>query len=63
MMGVDGVKQNQLMYISLDDLVPQDHLLRDIRKKVDFTFIYRNIMHNAISMNIYPLLEVVEVYW
>lgn len=32
MMGIDGVKQNQLMYITLDDLVPQDHPLRDIRK-------------------------------
>jgi transposase len=45
MMGVDGVKQNQLMYICLDDLVPQDHLLRDIRKKVDFTFIYEKVQH------------------
>ncbi|MBE1446889.1 hypothetical protein GGC63_006396, partial [Paenibacillus sp. OAS669] len=44
-MGIDGVKQNQLMYISLDDLVPQDHLLRDIRKKVDFTFIYEKVQH------------------
>ncbi|MCQ6564121.1 IS1182 family transposase, partial [Paenibacillus mendelii] len=29
----------------LDDLVPQDHLLRDIRKKVDFTFIYEKVQH------------------
>jgi transposase len=33
------------MYICLDDLVPQDHLLRDIRKKVDFTFIYEKVQH------------------
>ncbi|MCU6793771.1 IS1182 family transposase [Paenibacillus sp. WQ 127069] len=45
MMGVDGDKQNQLMVINLDDLVPQDHLLRDIRKKVDFTFIYEKVRH------------------
>ncbi|WP_186446270.1 transposase [Paenibacillus cremeus] len=45
MMGVDGAKQNQLMYISLDDLVPQDHLLRAIRKKVDFTFFYEKVQH------------------
>ncbi|TVY07165.1 transposase [Paenibacillus cremeus] len=45
MMGVDGAKQNQLMYISLDDLVPQDHLLRAIRKKLDFTFIYEKVQH------------------
>jgi transposase len=45
MMGIDGDKQNQLMYINLDDLVPQDHLLRDIRQKVDFTFIYEKVRH------------------
>jgi transposase len=43
MMGVDGDKQNQLMYMNLDDLVPQDHLLRDIR--LDFTFIYEKVQH------------------
>lgn len=45
MMGVDENKQNQLMFINLDDLVPQDHLLRDIREKVNFTFIYEKVQH------------------
>lgn len=45
MMGIDKDKQNQLMYISLDDLVPQDHLLRDIKQKIDFTFIYGKVQH------------------
>jgi len=44
-MGVDGDKQNQFMYINLDDLVPQDHLLRDIRERIDFTFIYQKVQH------------------
>ncbi|SEB61034.1 IS1182 family transposase [Paenibacillus sp. GP183] len=45
MMGVDKDKQNQFMYVSLDDLVPQDHLLRDIRNKLDFSFIYEKVQH------------------
>ncbi|MDF2651514.1 MAG: hypothetical protein K0Q73_7319 [Paenibacillus sp.] len=45
MMGVDKDKQNQLMYISLDDLVPKDHLLREIKNKIDFSFIYKKVQH------------------
>ncbi len=36
-------KQNRLMYINLDDYIPQDHLLRAIRKSVDFGFIYDKV--------------------
>lgn len=35
---LDG--RNQMAIISLDDLVPQDHLLRKIDRVIDFTFIY-----------------------
>lgn len=45
MMGMDKDKQNQMMFINLDDLVPQDHLLRVIRQKIDFTFIYEKMQH------------------
>lgn len=33
------------MYIGLDDLVPQDRLLRGIRKNVDFTLVYEKVQH------------------
>ena len=36
-------KQNRLMYINLHDYVPQDHLLRAIRKAIDFRFIYDKV--------------------
>ncbi|WP_157276809.1 hypothetical protein [Paenibacillus sp. Soil766] len=45
MMGVDKNKQDQLMYISLDDLVPKEHLLRVIKNKIDFSFIYTKVQH------------------
>ena len=33
-------KKGQIQMISLDQLVPEDHLLRKIDKYVDFSFIY-----------------------
>lgn len=33
-------KKTQLQMISIDELVPEDHLLRKIDKYIDFTFIY-----------------------
>ncbi|MGX6966313.1 IS5/IS1182 family transposase, partial [Vagococcus teuberi] len=37
----DMSKRNQIGFYSLEDLVPQEHLLRDIDKYVDFSFIYQ----------------------
>ena len=31
---------NQMQIVSLEDLVPQDHLLRKVDKYIDFNFIY-----------------------
>jgi len=31
---------NQMQIVSLEDLVPQDHLLRKVDKYIDFDFIY-----------------------
>jgi len=45
MMGKDTVKQNQLLYINLDDFIPKNHLLRAINNKVDFSFIYDKVSH------------------
>jgi transposase len=33
-------KREQIQFFSMDDLVPQKHLLRDIERSIDFDFIY-----------------------
>ncbi|MBC2277634.1 transposase, partial [Listeria welshimeri] len=37
--------RNQLVAISLDDLVPEDHLVRKVDKVIDFDFIYPLVKH------------------
>lgn len=32
--------QKQIQFIALEDLMPQDHILRAIDKAIDFNFIY-----------------------
>jgi len=45
MMGIDGDKQHQFMFLNLDDLVPENHFLRVVRNKIDFSFIYEKVQH------------------
>jgi len=45
MMQKDGEKQGRFMFVNLDDYIPQDHLLRAIRKSIDFSFIYDKVSH------------------
>jgi transposase len=33
-------KREQMQFVSMDDLVPQDHMLRHIDKAIDWSFIY-----------------------
>ncbi len=35
--------QNELEFVSIEDLVPQDHLLRKIDKYIDFSFILEKV--------------------
>ncbi len=35
-----GNQRNQIQFVSADSLVPEDHLLRDIDRAIDFSFIY-----------------------
>lgn len=35
--------QSELEFVSIDELVPQDHLLRKIDAAIDFTFIYDKV--------------------
>lgn len=39
----DRTIQQQLQFITLEDLVPQDHILRDIDCAIDFSFIYEEV--------------------
>ncbi|MGE5589742.1 MAG: hypothetical protein ACM3ZA_03825 [Bacillota bacterium] len=43
MMEQQGQPQTCLMIVDLDQFVPQDHLLRKIKAKVDFSFIYEKV--------------------
>ena len=36
-------QQTELEFISIEELVPEDHLLRKIDKAIDFTFIYDKV--------------------
>ncbi len=40
MMGRKEDSQNKLEFIDLNDFVPSNHILRQIKEKIDFTFIY-----------------------
>ncbi len=61
MLGKDEERQSQCMFVNLDEIVPQDHLLRTIKQTIDFSFIYdkvkdlyspvlRDIRHNCIAL-------------
>lgn len=43
MLGKDEEKQSQFMFVNLDELVSQDHLLRAIKRTIDFSFIYDKV--------------------
>ena len=38
-------KDNQYQIICIDELVPKNHILRDIDSAIDFTFIYKEVEH------------------
>jgi len=35
--------QQQIKFLCIEDLVPQNHILRDIDKAIDFSFIYEEV--------------------
>lgn len=43
MLGIDDKKQSQFMFVNLDEFVPQDHLLRAVKRTIDFSFIYDKV--------------------
>ncbi|MGE7768648.1 IS1182 family transposase [Peribacillus sp. NPDC096540] len=53
----DMSKRDQIGFYSLDDPVPQEHLLRDIDKYVDFNFIYELVEDKYDENNGRPSLD------
>lgn len=53
----DMSKRAQIVFYSLEDLVPREHLLRDIDKYVDFNFIYELFDDKYDSFNGRPSLD------
>ena len=39
----DKSKQTQMQMVCMEDLVPQEHLLREIESAMDWTFIYDEV--------------------
>jgi len=56
MISKDNGNKGQLQVISIDQLVPEDHLLRQIDKYVDFNFIYDLVEDKYCKDNGRPVL-------
>ena len=44
-----NIKRDGLIMSTLDDLVPQDHLVRKMEEALDFRFIYPKVQHLYMS--------------
>ncbi|MDO0896532.1 transposase, partial [Enterococcus sp. B1E4] len=53
----DMSKRAQIGFFSLEDLVPQDHLLRQIDQCIDFSFIYELIKEKYDEIQRRPSLD------
>ena len=42
--------QSELEFISIEELVPEDNLLRKIAEAIDFSFIYEKVEHLYLSL-------------
>ncbi|EMR06806.1 hypothetical protein C772_01334 [Bhargavaea cecembensis DSE10] len=56
----DGTNRDQLEMVSLDKMVPEDHLVRKLEKTIDFSFIY-NLVENLYSDRGRPSIDPVVV--
>ena len=50
-------KREQVMFFSMDDMVPKDHLLRLIEQSIDFSFIYDLVKDRYSSDNGRPSID------
>lgn len=55
-------QQTELEFISIEELVPEDHLLRKIDKTIDFTFIYDKVEHLYCADNGRPPIDPVDLF-
>jgi len=56
------VKQIELEFVSIEELVPEDHLLRKIDKTIDFSFIYDKVEHLYCPDNGRPPIDPVKLF-
>ena len=55
-------QQTELEFISIEELVPEDHLLRKIDQTIDFTFIYDKVEHLYCLDNGRPPIDPVDLF-
>lgn len=55
-------KQHALEMVTLEELVPQDHLLRLIDRHIDFNFIREATRHLYCENNGRPAIDPVQLY-
>jgi len=54
--------QSELELVSIEELVPRDHLLRKIDKAIDFSFIYEKVRHLYCADNGRPPIDPVMLF-
>lgn len=55
-------KNTQFEIVSIEDLVPQNHILRDIDKAIDFSFIYEMVQNYYCADNGRPSIDPVVLF-
>ena len=54
--------RQQISFVCIDDLVPKDHILRDIEKAIDFSFIYDLVKDKYSEDNGRPSIDPVVLF-
>lgn len=54
--------REQIMFVSIDDIVPKDHLVRDIQTMIDFSFIYDLVKDKYCEDNGRPGIDPVVLF-
>ena len=54
--------REQILFVCIDDLVPKGHLLRDIQKMIDFSFIYDLVKDKYCEDNGRPSIDPVVLF-
>ena len=56
-------KQGQLHMLCIDDLAPENHMLRDIDKAIDFSFIYMRLKECTVILTVdVPEIDPVSLF-